>query len=139
MNRIYSVILLLIICFIAKAQVTNDSTYLRVAEEQFCKRLQMYRSVGNGRSLLKGISCSDTINIVCILPLYYIPISYVDSCVDALRVDSRVDDVINWDNNADNQVFIVANRKYQCIGYLEKGIIEEFVSEYPQFINRDYP
>ena len=114
MKWILCVITIILNSIAATCQVTDDTAYMSVAKEQF--RIEL-----NKKYNPKNISLSDTVNIKYILPIYYIPMSYMDY----IGKNSVFANMLNCEPNPKNQIFIVANKKCVWTGYYEKGLAEE--------------
>lgn len=114
MKWILCVITIILNSIAATCQVTDDTAYMSVAKEQF--RIEL-----NKKYNPKNISLSDTVNIKYILPIYYIPMSYMDY----IGKNSVFANMLNCEPNPKNQIFIVANKKCVWTGYYEKGRSEE--------------
>lgn len=123
MKWILCVITIILNSIAATCQVTDDTAYMSVAKEQF--RIEL-----NKKYNPKNISLSDTVNIKYILPIYYIPMSYIDY----IGKNSVFANMLNCEPNPKNQIFIVANKKCVWTGYYEKGLAEEMAK-----INNGHP
>lgn len=114
-------------CFL-NAQVTCNEKYKSIAREQFslCVEKKIEFSMKMHPSLyITNISEEDTINIKYIFPIYYLE-----------RMDEKqiLKNMINFDLNPLNQLFIIDNTKCVWTGFFAKGISDE-----RKEINKEFP
>lgn len=109
--RVILVVILLINVFTINGQVTSDDKYMQVAREQFCLRIEKKTQFDKQEYIYMAIN--DTINIKYIFPIYYL---------DSIDKMCILKNMINYEQNPLNQIFIVENSKCVWTGKIAKGI-----------------
>lgn len=133
--RIVLFLICTLVSFAMKSQVTNDSLYMGMAKKMFVRELNtnnLYRN-SNTRNREKTLLLEDTVNIRCIFPMYYIPMSYKDSITEC----SILQDMIDFSHNPKNFSFIVVKGRLVWTGYYEIGYCEEVLRVNPDMPYKD--